>query len=321
MEIFHCENRKAMLKYACSIGGVMDYILIIFSVIMFGGCFALKDVYRAERGSSLKISLEFSLLGAIAGAVVLFAINGFAVTFTPFALLMAALTAVNGILFTFASFRALGKINLSLYSVFSMLGGMLLPFLQGIMFYGEEFTVAKAISLALIFAALLFTLEKDLKRRSGGIYYLLVFILNGMSGVISKLFASAPPEWNTDPSGALVSSAGYSVLASLSTIVLSGILLLTVGKRLGASPRHTPRSIAVTLASGSLNKIANWILVFALASGIDSSVQYPMVTGGTMIVSTAICFFGKNRPSKRELLSVLLAFLGMLALFLIPMLF
>ncbi len=43
-----------------------------------------------------------------------------------------------------------------------------------------------------------------------------------------------------------------------------------------------------------------------------------MVTGGVMIVSTAICFFDEIKPSKKEILSVVIAFLGMLSLFVIP---
>jgi hypothetical protein len=43
-----------------------------------------------------------------------------------------------------------------------------------------------------------------------------------------------------------------------------------------------------------------------------------MVTGGVMIVSTLICFFGKNKPKKKELISVGLAFIGLLILFLLP---
>ena len=53
-------------------------------------------------------------------------------------------------------------------------------------------------------------------------------------------------------------------------------------------------------------------------SHVDASVQYPMVTGGVMIVSTLLCLFGPKKPSRRELLSVLIGFAGMLALFLIP---
>ena len=68
---------------------------------------------------------------------------------------------------------------------------------------------------------------------------------------------------------------------------------------------------------GSINKVANFLLVIALAH-VDASVQYPMVTGGTMIVSTVLSFFSDKKPNRREILSVILAFAGMLALFLIP---
>ena len=66
-----------------------------------------------------------------------------------------------------------------------------------------------------------------------------------------------------------------------------------------------------------VNKVANFLLVIALGY-VDASVQYPMVTGGTMVVSTLLSCFGDKKPNKREILSVGLAFVGMLLLFLIP---
>ena len=63
--------------------------------------------------------------------------------------------------------------------------------------------------------------------------------------------------------------------------------------------------------------MANFLLVIALAH-VDASVQYPMVTGGTMIVSTLLSFFGDKKPNWKEILSIVFAFLGMLALFIIP---
>ena len=40
----------------------MYHLLILLSVVMFGGGFALNDVYRKMRGSSLKISMEASFI-------------------------------------------------------------------------------------------------------------------------------------------------------------------------------------------------------------------------------------------------------------------
>ena len=300
----------------------MYYALIVLSVIMFGGCFALNDQYRQERGSGIKISLQLSLITALSGLIVLWIINGFAIQFTPFTLLISLIATVNSLLSYFCALKALGISNLSVYSLFSMLGGMLLPFFQGIFFYGEKFTFAKIVCLALICGALLLTLKKQGGGKGKGmIYYIAIFTFNGMSGVLSKLFASAPTEWKTMPSGEVVSSAGYSVLTAMCTVILSAAILLLFFRKKGDVPPHTPKSIIVGSLSGSVNKVANWILVFSLAQGIDSSVQYPMVTGGTMIVSTVISLFSKNKPSKRQLISIALAFLGMLALFVLPILF
>ena len=284
----------------------MYYLLIILSVVMFGGCFALNDVYRKLRGSGLRISLQFALTGALAGLVVLLCSNGFRLEYTHFTLIMAFLSALVGFGFTFCGFKALGSINLSLYSLFSMLGGMVLPFLQGILFYNEGITVAKILCFALICIALLLTVEKGSKR-SGLIYYVGIFMLNGMCGVLSKLFTSLPFE-KTSP-------AGYSILIALCTAVMASVLLLFFPKK--GAKKCSPLSIVVGAMHGSINRVANLLLVIALAH-VHASVQYPMVTGGVMIVSTVICFFGKNKPSKKEIASVLIAFLGMLILFILP---
>ena len=286
----------------------MYYGLILLSVVMFGGCFALQDVYRKMRGSGLLISMEAACLGAIAGLIVLLTVNGFRWEFTPFTLIMATVAALNGIAFTFCSFRALDVINLSLFSLFSMLGGMVLPFLQGIIFYGEAVTVGKIVCVLLITVALSLTVARSEKKR-GYIYYAGIFIFNGMAGVLSKLFNELPFE--------KTSAAGYTVWISICTVVLSGVTwLILLQKKNPNEPRYTWRACAVGAVSGGVNKIANFLLVLALVH-VDASIQYPMVTGGVMIVSTLICFFGERKPSKKEIVSVTLAFLGMLALFII----
>ena len=179
---------------------------------MFGGCFKLNDLYCARMGTSLKVSLHFALISSLAALPVLWAICKFAPTVTPFTLLIASLSAVNGILFSFCSFKALGRINLSLYSLFSMLGGMALPFVQGILFFGEELTVAKVVCFVLVALALAVTVKPVSDGKKGGlIYYIGVFVLNGMSGVLSKILVSAPFE-KTDSYSFSIRSAVCSVL-------------------------------------------------------------------------------------------------------------
>lgn len=61
----------------------------------------LEDVYRKIRGSSIKISLQFSLVGSLAGFVVLMLVNGLKFEFTPFTLIITILASINGFAFTF----------------------------------------------------------------------------------------------------------------------------------------------------------------------------------------------------------------------------
>ena len=284
----------------------MYYVLVMIAVVIFGGCFSLSDSYRKERGSGIVSSMEAAFVGSAAGFVILLAVSGFDFQATPFTLGMALIAALCGIGFTWCSFKALERVNLSVYSLFSMLGGMALPFLQGIIFYNESITVAKIVCVVFICAALALTVSKD--RRSGGtLYYIGIFVLNGMSGVISKIFtASALSKTNAE---------WFSIWIAVFTAALAGALWVLLAKKANM-PRYTWKAFGISSLSGALNRVANFLLVVALVH-IDASVQYPLITGGVMIVSTLICFFGQNKPTKKELLSVLLAFLGMLALFLI----
>lgn len=286
----------------------MYYLIVIVSVLMFGVCFELNDIYRKLRTSSLASSLESSFVGSAAGLVVLFAISGFGFQATLFTLCIALLAALCGMGFMFCSFQSLDRVNLSLYSLFSMLGGMVLPFFQGILFYGEQITVAKIICVVFVCIALGLTTSRG-KNRGGTIYYIGVFVLNGMSGVLSKIFASAPFE--------TTSAEWYSIWISIFTVVISGTLWLLFFRK-QSMLRYTWKAFGVSSLNGAIERFANFLLVIALVH-LDASVQYPLVTGGVIIVSTLISFFGHNKPSKKELLSVLMAFVGLLSLFLIKM--
>jgi drug/metabolite transporter (DMT)-like permease len=283
----------------------------MLSVVMFGGCFMLNDVHRRMRASCLKVSLQGSLLSAVAGVVVLLLVNGFQVHFTFGAVLISFFAALNSIVLSYCGIMALGTINLSLYSLFMMLGGMMLPFWQGIFFYGEKLTVAKIICFVLICAALLVTVEKGKGNKKAVIYYIAIFILNGMSGVFSKIFVSLPD--NTATPG------DYSIALALWTGLLSSLLLAIFfrKKQDDGVPPLTWKSALVSASSGGINKIANYCLTIALLH-VDASVQYPMVTGGVMIVSTITAFLTPNKPKAREIISVAIAFVGLLVLFLLP---
>ncbi len=272
---------------------------------MFGFQFFFNNDYEKKNGSSLITSMVFIFGSSLVGLPVLWGINSFKFEFTWYTLLMATVTAVNMIACIFCGQKSLSKINLSLYSIFSMLGGMLLPFFAGILFYEEKLTLGKTLCFVIVTVALFFTFEKG-QSKKGAVYYIGIFVFNGMSGVLSKIFQES-----TFPK---TSAAGYSVLSALMTVVIAGLIILLNLKK--AELPHK-KSYVSLMGSGLLNKVANYLLLISLAH-VPASVQYPMVTGGVMIVSTILGFFTPNKPKKKEIISLVLSFVGLMMLVLFP---
>lgn len=282
----------------------MYYGMVSAAVIMFGLQFFFNQKYEAETGNGRKASMMFILLSNAVGLFILLAVNKFRMEYTNFTFVFALLAAINMLLYNICSMKALGKINLSLYSLFSMLGGMVLPFCAGVFFFDEDFTWGKAICLVTVIAALLLSVKKGEKQK-GTVYYIGIFVFNGMSGVISKFFQALPYE--------KTSEAAYSVWSALLTVIFAGIALLFMRND---NVKINLKSVCWSSGYGVLNKIGNLLLLVALTH-LPASVQYPMVTGGVMIVSTLLSYFTPKKPGLREIASVILSFVGIMALILL----
>lgn len=272
---------------------------------MFSFQFLFNQIYERENGGSLRSMLFFTLGANLTGVIILFFINGCRFEFTPFTFLLALAASVNNFIYSYCSIKALGKINLSLYSVFAMLGGMTLPFIAGIAFFDEELTAGKLICFIAIAVSLFLTVRKD-STGKGLIYYVGVFIMNGMSGVLSKIFSASQYE--------KTGNAGYSLLIAAITVIISAAALIFVKR---PALKFNFRTAGASAGYGILSNVANFLLLIALAH-VPASAQYPFITGGVMIISTVICFFTPNKPSKREIAAVILSFAGITALVLLP---
>ena len=279
----------------------MYYGMIIGAVILFGLQFQLNSKYQGVSGNGAAVSFLFSFIYSIVGGLFIFALNGFEFEFNWFTVGIAAAAAANSILYIFCSLKAFERISLSMYSLFAMLGGMLLPFLTGLIFFDEALTVGKILCVGLIFLALTLTVT-DVKVKDGWLYYIGVFFLNGMAGVLSKLYGEAPFEKS--------SSGVYSVWIAICTALISGVILLLMNKRV---KRPGGKALLCAAGYGLCNSLGNYWLVVALAF-VPASVQYPMVTGGVIIISVLMAALGKQKPSLKEYIATAISFVGLLLL-------
>lgn len=290
------------------------YGMLTLSTVMFGVQFFFNDMFRRNYGNSFHDTLVCRIGGGLFSLVALVIIQMFqqgkiVFEYSHYALVMAFITNISSFFLTFCSLKALGKINLSTYSLFMMLGGMVLPFFTGILLHGEALTVGKLLCFVIVMVAL-FVVKGVGKSTSGTIYYVGIFVLNGMSGVLSKLYHELP---NVNPSFVKISSAGYSILMVLISLVLAGGMILFVK---GEKKKLNFKAVFAMGGGTILNKIANLLLIEVLLI-LPASTQYPFTTAGTIIVSAIISLFTDKKPTKRELIAVAIAFVGILML-LIP---
>lgn len=275
---------------------MIDYILVFSATVLFALQFLFNQKFEKERGSDLKSALEFTLYKSAVIVVIMLFISKFQFSVTLFSVGLSVIYAGACILMTYFSMKAFAVANLSVYSVFSMLGGMLLPFLLGVGFYNEKLTVFKLVCCGLIVVSVLLNLRSGKQSKKAFLYYMAVFVLNGSVGVISKIHQSSQLP-HTD-------STGFMILSSLASILISGIWLLAKYKSI---PLIKGKSLIYASGYGVFNGIGNLFLLISLAN-LPASVQYPLVTGGVMVFSTVISAIRKEKLSKSDYIAAAISF-------------
>lgn len=241
------------------------------------------------------------------------------ISITPFSAIIAALHSFFIVLCAFMSLKAIGVADLGKYSLYMMLGGMLVPFLFGILFWNEELTVGKIICCLVVTCALIVDsmIGKEKSNKSGRIaflYLIAVFLINGSFGVFITIHQTATAYKS-------VGTLQYMILESAFISAFGIIFMLSKFIRSKAAnlpminPIQSKKTYLYMLGYGLFYGAAELILLFAIAH-IDASVQYPMVSGGTIACSTLISMLIGENKNKKSIIPVIISVAGMLCLLL-----
>ena len=225
-------------------------------------------------------------------------LSKFRIEFTWFSFGISAIYALCYILMIYFSLKAFSVANLSVYSVFTMLGGMLLPFIVGVAFYNEGLSISKVVCCLLVVAAVLMNIRKGESSKKAFLYYMLVFVLNGSVGVISKIHEASTLA-HTGPES-------FMLYSGIWTIVICGIWLLKAGYKI---PLYKDVKLLYSAGDGFFNGIGDLFLLISIAH-LPASVQYPMVTGGVMVFSTLISVLRNEKLKIIEYLAAGVAFIA-----------
>ena len=290
------------------------YVLLFIAAVLFVGQFLFTKQFQRYNGDSLTSTLKLSFFAYLTIAVFFFVkaqvgADGLRFGFSWFTLLMTIGIAAVSISCVYLGVKVLGIGNMSVYSTFMMIGSMVLPSIVGIVFYQETKNLAlKLVAIALMLGAVFFTSGGDDKKgdKKALFFYIGVFILNGLIGVLFTVHQNQPT-WSAYfervDGKAVANSDVFMSWYGISTAILSGALLLISRLK---NQRATPQSdgensktegvstsralllsLLIAVGYGVFNGLGNYFISLSTTpNALGSSVTFPIVNGGTIVVST-----------------------------------
>lgn len=303
-------------------GDVMYYLLMLAGVMILAVNFSFQKLYQKHVGSSVVKGLFFNALNGIETTVVfffvhlgLFGIEGF--NFSPFAIICASIMSIFCFLYVILGFKMMKKGPMTNYTLFLMSGGMIIPYLFGIIFLGEfqsltGWQIALRI-LGLVLVVLGVVVSNRTKEKSTNVKAIillgsLIFLFNGLVSVASKVHQL--PEFTE----IATATTGFVFIQGLAQAVLCSASLLVIGPKHKEELKAIPKFKALGFSSGNAIGSGIYVVIQLLcASKLPASVLFPMITGGTIIFSALagrLAF--REKIAKNTLTGIILCFVGTL---------
>lgn len=282
------------------------YFLILIADMFLTVSFLAQKKYQSGHGSTLVASLRFSIISGLASALVFLAVLGFKPAFTGFSVGMSFLQTSCTTAYTLIGFLILKHGTLSLYTLFLMTGGMMLPYIFGVIFLDEQLTAWRVAGLVVITISLFLTNfkkgESNLKKTLP--LCITVFVFNGFVSIISKVHQINP--------AMAVSSNDFVFWISVMKVVICLPIYLVIKKDKGDTLfKNGNIPMIAIIAFSSVASAINYLLQLISVVHLPASVAYPMLTGGN-IVLTALAgrIFFREKLSKGQIIAIVICAAG-----------
>ncbi len=284
------------------------YFMIVLADIFLAANFAAQKQYQKTAGVSVRSSLIYNTLLSVFTAVIFFILSGGKIGITGFSLLMAFLRTVFVTVYLFIGFKLMAKSNMSMYTLFLMSGGMILPYIWGIFFLNEELAWARTLGLLLIVLALVLSnLSKEKVDKEQVLWCIAVFVLNGFVSILSKMH-------QINPASQIVTTPNFVFLMAVTrAVICGGLLLFFRNKETKKVEKLSLKPLVWIILFAALTDGVTSMLQLVGAEHLPATVLYPFITGGAVILTalaSAVVF--KEKLSKKQWAGVFLCFIGTL---------
>lgn len=280
--------------------------MVFISAILTALSFAVTKKYETFEGGGLASGLKFNVYGGLFITVIFFIFTGFKLQFSVFSLIMSAGISLFAILYTLISFKILRKGNMAIFSLFLMSGGMLAPYIYGILFLDESVSVLRVLGIAVILGAMVLSnISKDTVKSVPIFLCISVFLLNGLVSIFSKVHQISTTFETVD-------TMSFVMYNGITKSIISAVALIFCKDEIKKFTLSAKKSFIITILFAAVTGFSS-MLMFAGAVTLPATVLYPITSGGTIIFSAIFGkIFYKETVSTKQWISVFLCFAGTL---------
>ncbi len=286
------------------------YILLIFATLCYALSFLMSKKVENSCYESIDTTVLFLLITQVEVLVAMLICLGGQLRFTPFSVICACIQALLLGTYTFLNLKTLGIVDVAKYSLYTMLGGMLVPFIYGIVFANEGLTIPKALCCILVSLALVIDGWGSKTKKKELLYLFAVFIVNGLFGVLSTIHQNSGYE--------RLDTLEYMSVQAIIVCTFTGVFLIVKRIKAGeikAVRNKQKKAYLYMLFYGVMYYGAELILLISIMH-IPASVQFPIITGGTLVFSTLVSLLLGEAKDKKRFISLALSLAGLIILIL-----
>lgn len=284
----------------------MEYIFLTVAIFAFSIQFIFSKQYELSTKGGIRAGLWFSFIKGFLSVFLFLVLSRFNIYISVSAIVWAVIYSICSVLCSSSSILATSKGSVGKVSMYTLSGGLLIPFVVGLIVWNEEVSFTKIVGSIIILAAIIiqnFSLKKDKENMTFNLLCLVVFATNGLISIASKA---------AEVSSTRVPTNSFLFICSLFTYVIAAAILI------GINNRNIPQFkfkfkylIPIALYTG-MNSAGNYFSLSA-ARTLDASIQFPILSSAIVIITVVLAFvFFKEKPKARDLFALGLNTLGII---------
>ena len=216
----------------------IEFLYILLSTLCLAVDFCFDKVYQNKVGSTAVSGFRYTAIVGFFATIMFFIMNECRFSITPISALLAIASALIVVGYKIIGIKILKEGSIAIYTMFLMSGGMIVPYVWGICFFGEAFSWFKTIGLVLITIAVIIAYYgKGKFSKKQLLLCIAVFVINGFSSVFGKMHQIQDPEL-------IVDSESFSMLCAMFRCLLSAVFyFIFKAKAKEETAKSTPVSI------------------------------------------------------------------------------